>query len=187
MKKIIILMLLLVITLCFTACGGSVNDANPTQAMSEEAGLDEPTDVTADTIVTDTAIDDQALVDSDYNQLITIVASLNDHSTMIDQLSTNREQYEAGNLTLDDLNNAYKQVFDDSQQLLGSFQSAAWSSEAYNEQITLLGEALEALAQAETLNMEAIIDNDENKLNEADDYMITYNEKMDAFLTAMGV
>ena len=192
MKKILMLMLLLVITLCFTACGGSASDATPTQATSEDAGVDEPTEAaveaatTADTTAIDAATDDQALVDSDYDQLLTIVAGLNDHSVMIDQLSTYREQYVAGNLTEDDLTNAYKQVFDDSQQLLGSFQSAVWSSEAYSDQIALLSDALEALAQAESLNMDAILDNNEDKMNEADTYMNTYDEKIDAFLTAMG-
>ncbi len=204
MKKILMVILVLVMALCATACGGSEKDA-ASQASSENmtAADTSETDTTKedttatdttneDTAQTDTATadaiaDDQAMAESDYNQLLTYVQGLSDHSAMVDQLRANREQYDAGNLTADDLVNGYQQVSDDSQQLLGSFQSATWGSESYNDQIALLGDTLSALAQTEALSMEAVTSNDESKLTEADTYRKTYEDKMDEFLTAMGV
>jgi hypothetical protein len=43
------------------------------------------------------------------------------------------------------------------------------------------------LALAESTSNDAAVNNDEAKLAEADTYMNTYNEKLDQFLTAMGV
>lgn len=181
MKKILVLILSLSMTLCFAACGGSKSDTASTEAASEDTAVAETTDTT------EVAAEDPALAEADYNQLLTFVDGLSAHTAMVDQLKTYREQYDAGSLTIEDLAAAYQQLADDSQNLLGQLQGVTWSSTAYNDQITLLTETLEALAQAEALSMEAVTNNDESKLTESDTYMNTYNEKFDAFLTSMGV
>jgi len=179
MKKLLILMLSLSMTLCFTACGGSKDETADTTQESDAAAVDTTTDTVADTTA-DTAA-------ADYSQILTFVESITTHDALLAELTTYRASYDAGELTIDDLNNAYLNISNDSQTILATLQGTTWTSDTYSDQIALLTEAIEALAQAETLNYDAIINNNEDKLTEGDTYMSTYKEKMDALLTALGV
>lgn len=127
------------------------------------------------------------VVDTDYDQLLTFVEGLNAHINMSGQLAEYKDQYLAGELTVDDLIYGYQQLTDDSQYLLGLLQEAVWNTDIYIDQISLLTEVLESLAQGEALSYEAIVNNDEDKLTEAEAYLENYNIKLDEFLTAMGV
>ncbi len=127
------------------------------------------------------------VVDTDYNQLLTFVEGLSAHINMAEQLTEYQNQYIAGKITADDLINGYQQLSDDSQYLLGLLQGALWNTKTYYNQISLLTEVLELLVQGEALSYEAMVNNDEDKLAEAEVYFENYNIKLDEFLTAMGV
>jgi hypothetical protein len=127
------------------------------------------------------------VVDSDYTQLLTFAEGLNAHINMASQLAEYQNQYVAGEITADALIDGYLQLSDDSQYLLGLLQGAVWNTDIYYDQILLLTEALESLVQGEALSYEAMLNNDEDKLNEAETYLGTYNIKLDEFLTALGV
>ncbi len=62
-----------------------------------------------------------------------------------------------------------------------------WNADTYIDQISLLAEVLESLVMGEALSYEAMVNNDEDKLTEAEAYLENYNIKLDEFLTAMGV
>lgn len=127
------------------------------------------------------------VIDYDHAQLLTFVEGLNAHINMAGQLAEYQNQYIAGKITVDDLINGYQQLSDDSQYLLGLLQGAEWNTDTYYDQVSLLTEVLESLVQGEALSYEAIVNNDADKLIEAETYLETYDIKLDEFLTAMGV
>lgn len=127
------------------------------------------------------------VIDSDYTQLMTFVEGLNAHINMSGQMAEYQNQYVAGEISAEDLINGYLQLSDDSQYLLGLLQGSVWNSDIYYDQILLLNEVLESLVQGEALSYEAMVNNDEEKMNEAETYFENYNIKLDEFLTAMGV
>jgi len=164
-------MLLLSMTLSFTACGSSKDETADTTQETDAAAVDTTTDT----------------VDADYNQLLTLIESITAHDELNAKIVTNRDLYIAGELTLEDLNNGILEISNDSQTMLATLQGATWTSDTYNDKIALLTEAIEALAQGEKLSYDAAVNNDEDTLTESQTYMDTYQEKIDAFFTAMGV
>lgn len=124
---------------------------------------------------------------ADYDQLTTLVTALNAHINMAGQVDDYRNEYIAGNLTLDTLVDGYRQLSEDSQYLLDVLKQVGWKTKTYSNEISLLTETVEALVKGEALCYEAMVNNDESKLTEAEAYLEIYNKKLDEFLTAMGV
>lgn len=129
----------------------------------------------------------EQIADADYDQLLTFVEGLNAHTNMSGQLAEYLNQYNEGKITADDLISGYQQLSDDSKYLLGLVQEAEWYTDTYKDQISLLAETLVCLTQGEALSYEAMVNNDEDKLTEAEQYLENYNIKLDEFLTSMGV
>ena len=169
MKKLLVLMMALVMTLSLAACGSEADtDAPSTQQQGAAA-------------------DEQAKADADFAKLQGFFDRIIENYEDQQAIGTLLEEVKSGQKEESDLLDAYKQLAEDANEMLQDVQSTAWETNIYDDKAKVLTACIEALALYQQTLYEAADENDAAKLETAAELAADYDEKLTAVLDAMGV
>lgn len=169
MKKLLVLMMALVMTLSLAACGSEADtDAPSTQQQGAAA-------------------DEQAKADADFAKLQGFFDRIIENYEDQQAIGTLLEEVKSGQKEESDLLDAYKQLAEDANEMLQDVQSTAWETNIYDDKAEVLTACIEALALYQQTLYEAADENDATKLETAAELAADYDEKLTAVLDAMGV
>ena len=169
MKKLLVLMMALAMTLSLAACGGEADtDAPSTQQQGA-------------------ATDGQAKADADFAKLQGFFNRIIENYEDQQAIGTLLEEVKSGQKEESNLLDAYKQLAEDANEMLQDVQSTAWETNIYDDKAEVLTACIEALALYQQIVYEAAEENDATKLETAAELAADYDEKLTAVLNAMGI
>jgi ABC-type glycerol-3-phosphate transport system substrate-binding protein len=170
MKKLLILIMALAMTLSLAACGG---EADGETSPANQSGT--------------SVADEQAKADADYAKLEGFFNRVIENYTSQQELTTLLEEVKSGQKEESALLDAYKKLAEDSNGMLQDVQSTTWETNYYDDKLAVLNECVEALALYQQTIYEASAENDATKLETVAALIDDYDTKLGALLDIMGV
>lgn len=170
MKKFLILMMALAMTLNLAACGGEDDVETPPANQSGTSVADE-----------------QAIADADYAKLEDLFNRVIENYTGQQEIATLLEEVKSGQKEESALLDAYKKLAEDSNGILQDVQSTTWETNYYDDKLAALNECVEALVLYQQTIYEASAENDAAKLETVEELMNDYDAKLETLLDVMGV
>ncbi|MEG1448161.1 MAG: hypothetical protein RR048_01580 [Oscillospiraceae bacterium] len=170
MKKFLVFIMSLVMSMSLVACGGEAEpetEAEPSEQPSVE--------------------EEQAKADEDFAQLQGFMNGILEIYNGQQEIATIMEEVKSGQKGESDLLDAYKQLADSSEALASEVQNATWTTNYYDDKVAALTECVDALALYQKTIYDAGAENDSAKLEEAVGYFEDYDAKLTTFLDIMGV
>ncbi len=170
MKKLLVLIMALAMTLSLAACGGGADGETPPANQSGTSVADE-----------------QAKADADFAKLQGFFDRIIENYEDQQAIGTLLEEVKSGQKEESNLLDAYKQLAEDANEMLQDVQSTAWETNIYDDKAEVLTACIEALALYQQTVYEAAEENDATKLETAAELAADYDEKLTAVLDAMGI
>ena len=168
MKKLLVLMMALVMTLSLVACGKEEEVAAPPAEQQEVS-------------------DEQAKADADYVKLENFFNRVVENYTEQQEIATLLEEVKSGKKQENAILDVYGKLREDSDGMFQELQNTAWETNHYDNEVAALHACVEALAIYQQTLYEASAENDGAKLETVAGLLNDYDAKLGALLDAMGV
>lgn len=170
MKKLLVFMMALAMTLSIVACGGEADGETLTANQSGTSVADE-----------------QAKTDADYAKLEGFFNRVIENFTRQQELATLLEEVKSGQKEESALLDAYRELAEDSNGMIQDVQSTTWETNYYDDKLATLNECIEALALYQQTIYEASEENDATKMETVEELINDYDVKLGILLDVMGV
>jgi len=170
MKKLLVFMTALVMTLGLTACSGKTETTAPPIQQQDASVADE-----------------QTKADEDYAKLEGFFNGVVENYTTQQEIATLLEEVKSGQKEESALLDVYKSLADDSNGMLKEVQNTTWETNHYDDHVAALNACVEALALYQQTIYEASAENDATKLETVAALIDDYDTKLGALLDIMGV
>ncbi|SMB89880.1 hypothetical protein SAMN00017405_0672 [Desulfonispora thiosulfatigenes DSM 11270] len=162
MKKILVLMMALVMTLSLVACGGEA-DGETSPANQQGA-----------------SVEDYAKLEGFFDRVIENYTGQQELATLLEEVKSGQKEESA-------LLDAYGKLAEDSAGMLQDVQNTTWETNHYDDEVAALNACVKALALYQQTLYEASAENDGAKLDTVAELLNDYDAKLGALLDAMGV